>query len=89
MSQSTAQAQIEAAHAYEALFVPALFGQWAPKITDAAQIKPGQRVLDVACGTGILAREVASRVGSTGHVVGIDPSPGMASVARQLAPSIE
>src|SRR5262245_32701126 len=58
MSEPTLQAQIDAANAYEALFVPALFGQWAPKVADAAQIQPGQRALDVACGTGVLAREL-------------------------------
>jgi len=89
MSEPTLQAQIDAANAYEALFVPALFGQWAPKVADAAQIQPGQRVLDVACGTGILAREIASRIGSVGHVLGIDPSPGMVAVAKQLAPTVE
>ncbi|MDF0666219.1 MAG: methyltransferase domain-containing protein [Nitrospira sp.] len=89
MSELSLQAQIEAANSYEALFVPALFGQWAPKSADAVHIKPGQRVLDVACGTGILAREAASRVGSTGYVVGIDSNPGMVAVARQLAPAIE
>ena len=41
MSAPTLQAQIDAANAYEALFVPALFGQWAPKVADAAQIRPG------------------------------------------------
>jgi SAM-dependent methyltransferase len=86
---SELEAQIIAANAYEALFVPALFAQWAPRVVDAAQILPGHRVLDVACGTGILAREVASRMGSSGHVVGIDPSPGMVAVAKQLAPTVE
>jgi SAM-dependent methyltransferase len=89
MDKPTLQAQVDAANAYEALFVPALFGQWAPKVADAAQIQPGERVLDVACGTGILAREVASRIGSAGRVVGVDPSPGMVAVAKQLAPAIE
>lgn len=49
MSEPTPQAHIDAATAYEALFVPALFGQWAPRVADAAQIERGQRVLDVAC----------------------------------------
>lgn len=89
MSKPTLQAQIDAAKAYEALFVPALFGQWAPKVVDAAQIQPGTRVLDVACGTGILAREVASRMGSSGHVAGVDPDSGMIAVARQLAPAVD
>lgn len=89
MTEPTRQDQIDAASAYEALFVPALFGQWAPKVADAAQIRAGQRVLDVACGTGILAREAASRAGSNGYVAGIDPSPGMIAVAEQLAPGVE
>ena len=83
------QAQIDAANAYEALFVPALFGQWTTRVADAVQIKVGQRVLDVACGTGTLAREIASRTGSAGHVVGADSAPGMLAVARGVAPSIE
>lgn len=89
MSESARQAQIAAAEAYEALFVPALFEQWAPRVADAAQIQPGQRALDVACGTGVLARELASRTGAAGRVVGIDASPGMVAVAQNLAPAVE
>lgn len=89
MGAPTIQAQVDAANAYESLFVPALFSQWAPMVAGAAQIRPGQRVLDVACGTGILAREIARRIGSAGRVVGIDPGPGMIAVAKQLAPAIE
>lgn len=89
MSEAISQAQIDAAKAYEALFVPALFGPWAPKVADAAQVQPGQRVLDVACGTGALARQVASRTGASGRVVGIDPNSGMVAVAGELAPSVE
>jgi SAM-dependent methyltransferase len=89
MSDAVLQAQIEAANAYEALFVPALFGGWAPRVAQAAQIKPGQRVLDVACGTGVLAREAVSRVGPTGYVAGVDPDAGMLAVARALAPSVD
>ncbi len=89
MSDPTLQAQIDAAKAYEALMVPALFGQWASKVADAAQIRPGQRVLDVACGTGILAREAASRTGPSGFVAGLDPSVGMLEVAKRLAPELE
>jgi SAM-dependent methyltransferase len=71
------------------LFVPALFGQWAPKVVSAARIQPGQRVLDVACGTGVLAREALARAGSAGQVVGFDPIPGMLAVAKQIAPEVE
>lgn len=89
MSEPALQAQIDAARAYEALFVPALFGQWAPKVADAAQVRPGQRVLDVGSGTGVLAREIASRTGSAGRVVGVDASPGMLAVAKERASAIE
>jgi SAM-dependent methyltransferase len=89
MSETNLQTLVAAANVYETLFVPALFGQWAGKVADAAQIRPGQRVLDVACGTGILGREVATRVRSSGYVVGVDPNPGMIAVAKQLAPGVE
>lgn len=89
MSEPTLQAQTDAAKSYETLMVPALFGQWASKVADAAQIRQGQRVLDVACGTGILAREAALRTGPTGFVAGLDPNPGMLEVARQLAPATD
>jgi len=88
-SESMLQAQIEAANAYEALFVPALFGQWAARVADAAGILPGQRVLDMACGTGALAREALARTGPDGQVTGLDPGPGMLAVAAQLAPQVE
>jgi SAM-dependent methyltransferase len=88
MSDPTLQAQIDAARAYEALFVPALFGQWASSVADAAQVQPGQRVLDVACGTGVLARAAHSRTGTSGYVTGLDPNPGMLAVAKALEPAI-
>jgi SAM-dependent methyltransferase len=89
MGEVTLQDQIAAAHAYEALFVPALFEQWAARVADAARIQPGDRVLDVACGTGVLAREAAARAGASGHVAAIDPGPGMLAVAREKAPAVE
>jgi SAM-dependent methyltransferase len=89
MSTSVAQAQIDAATAYEELFVPALFQEWASRVTAAARLQPGQRVLDVACGTGVLAREAVARVGAAGTVVGLDANPGMLTVAKQRAPGVE
>src|SRR6185295_499516 len=89
MIEPPSREQIDAARAYEALFVPALFRPWAAVVADAAGLKPGQRVLDVACGTGVLAREAAARVGSSGRVLGLDPSPGMIAVAAEHAPHIE
>ena len=69
---------------YERELVPAVFGEWAPILVELAQPRPGDRVVDVACGTGIVARIAAERVGPTGAVVGIDLNPGMLSVARSV-----
>ncbi len=78
-----------AAEIYEEFFVPALFQQWTPIMADAAGIKAGQRVLDVACGTGVLAREAAGRVGGGGLVTGLDRNEGMLAMARRVAPAVE
>jgi SAM-dependent methyltransferase len=75
-----------AAEIYEEFFVPALFRQWAPVVADAARIKTGHQVLDVACGTGVLAREAARRDAS---VCGLDRNEGMLELARRIAPSLE
>lgn len=83
------QLSVEAAEAYEAGFVPALFADWAPAIVDAAGVRPGQAVLDVACGTGVVAREAAGRQGGHGRVVGLDLNEAMLVVARRLRPDIE
>lgn len=80
---------LEQAHAYEDLFVPALFAQWVPHLLDAAAVSPGQRVLDVACGTGVVARGAAELVGAGGHVSGVDLNPAMIEVAREQAPEVD
>src|SRR5262245_51467780 len=85
----TGQVTQDAAEVYEAFFVPALFGAWAPRVADAAQLAAGQKVLDVACGTGVLAREAARRVLPGGAVTGLDRNDGMLAVARRAAPDID
>jgi ubiquinone/menaquinone biosynthesis C-methylase UbiE len=69
---------------YERELVPAVFGEWAPIVVELAHPRPGERVVDVACGTGIVARIAAARVGPAGVVVGVDLNPGMLSVARSV-----
>jgi ubiquinone/menaquinone biosynthesis C-methylase UbiE len=70
---------------YQRYLVPAMTAMWAADLADRAALGPGQRVLDVACGTGVLARLAAERVGAAGSVDGIDLNAGMLAVARSLA----
>jgi ubiquinone/menaquinone biosynthesis C-methylase UbiE len=74
-----------AAETYERALVPAVFAAWAPLVVDLADPRPGASVLDVACGTGVVARLVARRLGPTGQVVGLDLNPGMLAVAASIA----
>lgn len=71
---------------YEKYFVPAIFQPWATRLLDTAQLKPGERVLDVATGTGIVARLAKERVGPNGAVTGLDLNPAMLAVAGSVAP---
>jgi SAM-dependent methyltransferase len=73
-----------AAEVYERELVPAIFGLWAPQVVGLAAPAAGERVLDAACGTGVVARLAAERVGADGRVVGLDLNPGMLTVARSL-----
>lgn len=71
-----------AAETYEQYYVPALFLPCAKILLQYAAPQPGERVLDVACGTGIVARLAASLVGANGLVVGLDVSSAMLAVAH-------
>ncbi len=70
------------AEVYEEFFVPALFRQWGKVMADIAEIGEGQHVLDVACGTGVLACAAAERV-ADGTVAGLDSNEEMLAVARR------
>ena len=85
----TYQIRTEAAEIYESTFVPALFGEWATVLVERSGVAPGQAVLDVACGTGVVARAAADRMGRAGQVTGVDLNPAMLAVARRLRSDID
>lgn len=69
---------------YERYFVPAIGAPLAADLLQSAHLRPGERVIDLACGTGIVARLAAQQVGPSGSVTGVDMSPGMLTVARSV-----
>lgn len=71
---------------YERFFVPAIGAPLAADLLDIAALSPGERVLDVACGTGVVARLASQQVGGSGSVVGLDINPAMLAVARSATP---
>ena len=71
---------------YERHFTPAIGGPLAADLIAAGELDAGDRVLDVACGTGIVARLAAEHVGPSGVVAGVDINPGMLAVARSVTP---
>jgi SAM-dependent methyltransferase len=73
------------AEIYDRVFVPAMTGEWSASAVALASPLAGERVLDVACGTGILTRLVAGIVGPTGRVIGLDHNSEMLAVARKGA----
>jgi ubiquinone/menaquinone biosynthesis C-methylase UbiE len=87
MSEATYDATFakQAAESYERHFVPAIGRPVAAELIEAADLRPGERVLDVACGTGIVTRLAADRVRADGSVAGLDPNPAMLAVAREAA----
>jgi len=82
-----------ASEAYEQYLVPPLFEPWADRLLEKCEIHDGDRLLDVGCGTGIVARRGAPHVGEQGAVVGIDRNQEMLAVAAETAgdshPAIE
>ncbi|HYI24287.1 MAG TPA: methyltransferase domain-containing protein, partial [Thermomicrobiales bacterium] len=79
--------QMNPAETYETYMGPALFAPCADRLIAAAKPSPGLRVLDLACGTGIVARRIAPLLDGGGTVTGLDISPGMLTVARDRSVS--
>jgi SAM-dependent methyltransferase len=78
-----------AAENYERFFVPTIGAPLAADLVALAALSPGERVLDVACGTGVVARRALNLVGEAGRVVGADINAGMLAVARAAVPGCE
>jgi ubiquinone/menaquinone biosynthesis C-methylase UbiE len=70
---------------YERYLVPSIFGPWAGDLVEAAALRRGDRVLDIACGTGIVARTAVRALGTGSNVVGLDVSAPMLAVAKSAA----
>lgn len=82
MSSSQLQFDDAAARGMEAMYLtPDVVGQRA-RVIDMLQPKPGEHVLDVGVGPGLLAHDLARMVGDSGRLVGIDPAPAMLKMAR-------
>lgn len=71
---------------YERFFVPAIGRPVAEDLIATAALQPGESVLDVACGTGVVTRLAAEAVDSSANVTGLDVNPGMLAVAQKEAP---
>lgn len=69
---------------YERFLVAAVLDGWAADLVDTVGVSAGERVLDVGCGTGVVARHAAARVGPRGTVTGVDRNQSMLGVAREL-----
>jgi len=81
-AQNQWQLSGNAAERYERVLVPAIFAPWAADLVALAKLRPGERVLDLACGTGVVARLAAERVGPEGDITGLDLNESMLEVAR-------
>ena len=86
MAEKTDRFQLQgnAPEIYEAAKVPSLFRPLAEATLQAVELRPADRVLDIACGTGIVARLVAERLSPDGTISGVDLNDGMIAKATEL-----
>jgi ubiquinone/menaquinone biosynthesis C-methylase UbiE len=77
------QLDASAPELYERYLVPAITSIWAADLIDRAALQPQERILDVACGTGAVARLAVER-SPKGRIVGLDLNAGMLGVAKSL-----
>lgn len=89
MDQQKIKTTTSPSEIYERFIVPAIFARWSRVLLELVAPQPGDRVLDLACGTGIVARTAAPMVQPAGEVVGLDFNPAQIATARSIDPSIE
>lgn len=77
-----------APEAYEQYIGQVILSEWTRDLVEVAAVREGERVLDTACGTGMVVRHVARHVGTGGHVVGLDINASMLEMARALLPQL-
>ena len=85
----TGQVSLEAAKIYEEYYLPSLFQEWCPRALTAVKVKPGDHIVDIACGTGALAVAAHDISGAHGRTVGVDINQGMLEIAKQKSSSID
>jgi ubiquinone/menaquinone biosynthesis C-methylase UbiE len=83
MSEGQWQLEGSAPELFQRYLVPAITSKWAEDLVRRAQLRTGELVLDIACGTGVVARLAATKV-TPGQVTGLDLNAGMLAVARSL-----
>jgi SAM-dependent methyltransferase len=85
----TGQVSEGAAKIYEEVYLPALFQHWCPLVLQAANVRSGHSVIDVACGTGALAVAAHECAAPKGTIVGIDINEGMLNIARSKSSTVK
>lgn len=86
---SYAMNQVSFPEMYERWLVGPLFRPWAEMALDELELSSGDRLLDIACGTGIVARVARERLGGARFIVGVDVSADMLAVARTVEPAVD
>src|ERR1043165_2590961 len=75
---------------FERVLVPAIFDRYARDLVERARpFGPSDRILDLGCGTGIVARVLRERLGGAARLTGVDVNAQMIAKARSIAPDIE
>jgi ubiquinone/menaquinone biosynthesis C-methylase UbiE len=78
------------AEVFEKILVPGIFDRYARELVDRARpIGPSDRVLDLGCGTGIVARVLRERLGGAARITGLDAAPPMIAMAKSVAPELD